>query len=131
MAKRPDQKKFEKVIRLATAFDKGLKNAVQSKKKELVNLSQQADSFRLERLRSALMAMDVDILAQGKQGIRVSYLKSAGINDMYTLSRTSLNKLKSIGGIGEPRTVTAAVVIFCSPLIYVHSLLYTPIDKKR
>ncbi len=116
MAKRPEQKKFEKVIRLATAFDKGLRSAIDSKKKELVNLSKCADAFRMERLRSALMAMDVDILSQGKQGIRVSYLKGAGINDMYTLSRTSLNKLKSIGGIGEQnaqliREMTEKIVI--------------------
>lgn len=49
---------------------------------------------------NTLRSMNVDELSKEKSGIRVSALKKAGYNDLYTISQKNLSQLVSIDGIG-------------------------------
>lgn len=50
---------------------------------------------------SVLRAMDIDCLNSGKQGLRISALRRAGISNMWQLCSLSRSRLVNISGIGE------------------------------
>lgn len=101
MSQKPDYNRIKALVNLAYEIDNGLHDAVNSQKNEITAVRQSADSFFKGKLRDTLEGMDVDILSQGKQGIRVSLLRDAGINNIYQLSALSLPVLESLPGIGE------------------------------
>ena len=67
---------------------------------ELARLRKAADQFLDEKFKAALQEMDVEILNQDKQKIRVSYLRSTGIQNIWQLSRLSRQQLEALDGIG-------------------------------
>ncbi len=100
MATKPDYKQVKDLIKQAQAVDNKLKLSLNSQRDEIANVRQTADNFYNDKLKSTLESIDVEILAQGKQGIRVQSLKDAGINNIYQLSQMTTPKLQTVNGIG-------------------------------
>lgn len=100
MATKPDYKQVKDLIKQAQAVDNRLKLSLNSQRDEIANVRQTADNFYNDKLKSTLESIDVEILAQGKQGIRVQTLKEAGINNIYQLSQMTTPKLQTVNGIG-------------------------------
>lgn len=100
MATKPDYKQVKDLIKQAQAVDNRLKMSLNSQRDEIANVRQTADIFYNDKLKSTLESIDVEILAQGKQGIRVQSLKDAGINNIYQLSQMTTPKLQTVNGIG-------------------------------
>lgn len=100
MATKPDYKQVKDLIKQAQAVDNRLKMSLNSQREEIANVRQTADIFYNDKLKSTLESIDVEILAHGKQGIRVQSLKDAGINNIYQLSQMTTPKLQTVNGIG-------------------------------
>ena len=100
MSSKPDKKRVRLFISRSREIDNWLKTALDGEKKELAQLRRAADQFAQDKFRAALEAMDVEMLAQGKSGIRVSYLKSAGIRNLYQLSQKTKAQIEALEGIG-------------------------------
>ncbi|MBQ3093556.1 MAG: hypothetical protein IJC52_00140, partial [Clostridia bacterium] len=101
MSNKPDYKQIKSLIKQATDIDKRLKAALETQKEDIAAVRRAADAFYAARFQASLESMDVDMLSQGKQGIRVAPLKSAGITNIYQLSKMTLPRIEAIGGIGE------------------------------
>ena len=100
MSTKPDYKQTKSLIAKAYDIDSKLKNSINSQREEVSAVRSCADNFYKERLRSTLESLDVDMLSQGKQGIRVSNLRNAGLNNIYQLSQMSYPRIEAISGIG-------------------------------
>lgn len=100
MSTKPDYKQTKSLIAKAYDIDSKLKNSINSQREEVSAVRSCADNFYKERLRSTLESLDVDMLSQGKQGIRVFNLRNAGINNIYQLSQMSYPRIEAISGIG-------------------------------
>ena len=100
MGNKPDHQQIKGLIGRAYETDGRLLAARDSQRGEITALRRAADLFYQERLRSALEALDVEMLSQGKQGIRVSYLQNAGIRNLYQLSKMTRPGIEAIAGIG-------------------------------
>lgn len=100
MASRPDKKQVKHLIASARSIDAELKAAIDAQKAEIAQLRRAADTFYNEKRKAELASIDLDILAQGKSGIRVSNLKSAGIQNIFELSQMSRAQIESVDGIG-------------------------------
>lgn len=100
MGNRPDKKQTKSLVKRTRELDCWIKTAIDAQKEEVAQLRRGADLFVNEKYKAELDAMDVDMLAQGKQGIRVSSLKSAGIRSMYQLSQMSQTQIEAVEGIG-------------------------------
>ncbi len=102
MANKPDKQYVKSLIEYFRIVCANLKNSYFSDEKtEIDAIRKSADALLQQRLVSELMSIDVDILSNSKQGIRVSYLKDARINNIFELSKMSLLQLESISGIGK------------------------------
>jgi len=97
---KPDKKQIKKNIKQAQQIDNRLKTALDGEREELAQLRRTADQFLKLRIQSTLESMDVEMLTQGKQKIRVSYLRSAGIINMWQLSQMSRQQIEALEGIG-------------------------------
>jgi len=100
MSERPDKKQVKNLIKRAQSIDAGFKTAIDSEKSEIASVRRAVDVFYNDKLKAELESMSVDMLSQGKQGIRVSYLKDAGINNIYELSQLSQVRIEALEGIG-------------------------------
>jgi hypothetical protein len=100
MSNKPDKKQIKSNIRQAQQIDSRLKAALDGEREELAKLRKAADQFLSARIQASLEAMDVDMLTQGKQKIRVSYLRSAGVQNMWQLSKLSRQQIEALDGIG-------------------------------
>ncbi len=100
MSNKPDKKQIKNAIKQAKEIDNRLKAAIDAEKEEITRLRREADAFYNAKLQAVLEDMDVEMLSQGKQKIRVSYLRSNGINNIWQLSKLSRQKLDAIDGIG-------------------------------
>ena len=100
MGNRPDKKQTKSLVKRTRELDCWIKTAIDAQKEEVAQLRRGADLFVNEKYKAELDAMDVNMLAQGKQGIRVSNLKSAGIRSMYQLSQMSRTQIEAVEGIG-------------------------------
>ena len=100
MSNKPDKKQIKSNIRQAQQIDSRLKAALDGEREELAKLRKAADQFLSARIQASLEAMDVDMLTQGKQKIRVSYLRSAGVQNMWQLSKMSRQQIEDLDGIG-------------------------------
>ena len=100
MDRKPDYQYTKALISQAQAIDQYLRAALDSQKAEIAAVRRAGEAFYQQRLQAALAGLDVDMLAQGKQGIRVAALKKAGIHTIYQLSRLSRPQIEAIDGIG-------------------------------
>ena len=100
MGSKPDKKQIKSNIKQTQQIDRRLKAALDGEREELIQLRKAADLFLNTRIRESLEAMDVEMLTQGKQKIRVSYLRSAGVQNMWQLSKMSRQQIEALDGIG-------------------------------
>ena len=100
-----DKTKVKLLTAKAVSIDKFLYEAANSERTETSEIKKSADVFFKEKFKEELCSMDVDILLQGKNGIRTAPLKNAGINNIYELSKFSLSRLDAISGIGDKGAV--------------------------
>ena len=101
MASKIDRKRVRVLTDNAGKMDKFLFDAAGSENGEVTAVRKAADLFFKEKFKEELSAMDVDMLAAGKSGIRTAPLKAAGIHNIYELSKLSRIKLEAINGIGD------------------------------
>lgn len=101
MSTRPDKKQVKSLMEAVRLIDSELKSSIDAQKAEIAQLRQAADVFCSEKRKEALAGIDVEILAQGKHGIRVACLKSAGIRNILQLSQMNRMQLEALDGIGE------------------------------
>lgn len=102
MANKPDRQYVKSIVEYIKYVCTTLKNSYFSDEKaEIDAIRKSADALLQQRLVTELQSIDVDILSNSKQGIRVSYLKDAGIHNIYELSKLSVIKLETISGIGK------------------------------
>lgn len=100
MKVKPDYKQAKELINSAYQIDSKLRASFDSQRGEIAAVRKAADAFYINKVNSALMGLDVDILSQSKQGIRVAQLRKAGINNIYDLSKLSRPQIESLEGIG-------------------------------
>ena len=100
MSIKPDYKHTKELISRADEIVRSLRESLDAQRGEIAAVRSSADAFYEERLKSALEELDVDMLSQGKQGIRVSSLKDAGVDNIYKLSRMTRPRIEAIQGIG-------------------------------
>ena len=101
MGNRPDFKQIKEMLSHAAAIDSAMKTALTEENAEISNVRKAAENFYNDKFQTELKSMDVDLLAQGKQGIRVSSLRTAGITNLYQLSAMSVGRLEALQGIGQ------------------------------
>ena len=100
MSTKPDYNYTKELISRADEIVRSLRASLDAQRGEIAAVRSSADAFYEERLRSALEELDIDILSQGKQGIRVSSLRNAGVNNIYQLSKMSRPRIEAMEGIG-------------------------------
>ncbi len=100
MKVKPDYKQTKELINSAYQIDGKIRAVVDSQRGEVAAVRKAADAFYINKVNSALMGLDVDILSQSKQGIRVAQLRKAGINNIYELSKLSRPQIEALEGIG-------------------------------
>ncbi len=105
MATKPDYKQIKNILDRASAIDNAMKTALDGQAAEIAAVRRAAEAFYNNKFNAELSAMDVEMLMQGKQGIRVANLRSAGITNVYMLSQMSIPRLESIDGIGHQGAV--------------------------
>lgn len=95
-----DRGQIKKLIKLATDTDAGYKKIIDAEGSQIMAVRNAAQAMYSDRLKTALMAMDTEHLAKGKQGIRVSLLVDAGIKNIWQLSQMSCGQIEAIHGVG-------------------------------
>ena len=100
MGIKPDKKQIKANIRQTQQIDRRLKAALDEERDDLAQLRKAADQFLNAKIQATLESMDVEMLTQGKQKIRISYLRTAGIQNMWQLSKMSRQQLEALNGIG-------------------------------
>ncbi len=100
MSTKPNFGDNKSLIKQALNIDSTLNASIHSQSKELAAVRQAADAFYSYKFKAELEGLDIDILTQGKQGIRISYLRNVGINNIYQLSKMSYYQIEAISGIG-------------------------------
>ncbi len=70
------------------------------RKDEIALIRTKGEALFQQKHREHLTNISVDILSADKQGIRVAYLKAAGINNLYELSQLNYSQIRKIEGIG-------------------------------
>lgn len=105
MSEKPNFKQIKILLQRVAAVDSFMKTALEGQKAEIAQVRQAADDFYRERFKAELESMDVELLAQGKQGIRVANLRSAGITNVFQLSEMSVPRLEALEGIGQQGAV--------------------------
>lgn len=97
---KPDKKIIKQNIKRTEQQDRWIKSALDGEREEIAQLRKAADQFLNAKYQSALESMDVEMLSQSKQKIRISYLRSAGIDNIWQLSRMSRQQIEDLDGIG-------------------------------
>jgi len=100
MATKPNYKEIKAMLDQAYTVDRAAHAALDGQAEEIKQLRQAAEGFYQAKFQAELEAMDVELLAQGKQGIRVASLRSAGIQNLHQLSGWSIPRLEALEGIG-------------------------------
>lgn len=108
---RPDSRVLRTRSDNTAAALSALKSIRKDTEKQKKNISSALTALEEKQVSSLLSAMDVEELNRAKRGIRVSALRSAGINDLEQVYRRSRGSLESIEGIGEQsaRTIYTTV----------------------
>lgn len=100
MQTKPDRQEIKHLIDHANSIDQRLQRSIQAQRDEIAAVRRAADGFYTAKLKAALEELDIEMLSQGKQGIRISYLRNAGIDNIFQLSKMSCAKIEAINGIG-------------------------------
>ncbi|MBQ3527036.1 MAG: DEAD/DEAH box helicase [Clostridia bacterium] len=100
MSERPDKKQVKDLVRRAESQNARFAKALDGQKAEIAEVRRAADLFYNEKFKAELCAMSVDMLTQSKQGVRVTHLKAAGIENVYQLSQLSRMQIEAFDGIG-------------------------------
>ena len=98
---RPDPGRVKELLALAQQTEKQLKKILDSEQSYKEAAQKAAQALFDDRLRKTLETMDVDHINRAKQGIRVSALKDAGIDNIWKLSRLSEDEICRVEGLGE------------------------------
>lgn len=98
---RPDGKRVREMIGAAQRIDRRLGEVMGTEPEQRRGAQAAAQALFQDRLRAALEEMDVEHINKGKQGIRVSLLREAGMENVYQVSQLSYQKLCAIEGLGE------------------------------
>ena len=115
----PDHKQIKSLCKLIEQIDSTMKTALSGQAGEIAQVRRAAEAFYSDKFRAELEAMDVEMLSQGKQGIRVAQLRSAGIQNIWQLSQLSIPRLEALEGIGQQSAVK------------IHSLTAQIVDNTR
>ena len=98
---RPDPSYTKYMIEQASRIDSRLKIVIDSELVQRQEAQRAATALYEEQLRLALEAMDVEHINKAKQGIRISLLRDAGIQNVYQASKLSFRQICDIDGLGE------------------------------
>lgn len=98
---RPDSARLKALLAEADSVDSQLKQISESQRSQRKQVQDAAQALYDARLRQALEEMDVDHINKAKQGIRISILRDAGIENVYQASGLSYRYLCQLDGIGE------------------------------
>lgn len=98
---RPDKDRTKELILLAKRLDTGLQYIVSAHEVAGHGATEAAQALYRHRLRRTLEEMDVEQLNKSKQGLRISLLRDAGVNNVWQVSGMSFSQICSIDGLGE------------------------------
>lgn len=98
---RPDSQNTRAMIDMASRIDSRLKTIIDAEPSMLRAAQNAAQNLFEERVRGELEAMDIEHINKAKQGIRVSLLRSAGIQNVYQASKLTFRQICDIDGLGE------------------------------
>ncbi len=98
---RPAAAEVKAMVAEATRIEAGLLNMQKSETNQRRAAQKAAQALYDDRIRKALMEMDVEHINRGKRGIRVGLLRNNGIENIWQLSQKSFSQLCSIDGLGE------------------------------
>ena len=98
---RPDSQRTKTLLETASRIDTRLREAMDSEPVQRRAAQDAAQALFDQRMRSALEEMDIEHINRAKQGIRVSLLRDAGIQNVYQASRLSFSEICAIDGLGE------------------------------
>ena len=98
---RPESQHTKTLLETASRIDTRLREAMDSEPVQRRAAQDAAQALFDQRMRSALEEMDIEHIHRAKQGIRVSLLRDAGIQNVYQASRLSFSEICAIDGLGE------------------------------
>ncbi len=93
-------KEINETVRQSLLLKEKVEKILDERKDEIADIRVKAENFFQQKHREHLSGISVDILSSDRQGIRVAYLKAAGINNMYQLSQLNYSQIRKIEGIG-------------------------------
>ena len=98
---RPDAAQTRSMIRYAQQIDAKYKSISESESTHWQNAKTAAQALFEHRVVQTLINMDIEQVNKGKQGIRVSLLRDAGVQNIFQVSRMSFQQICDIDGIGD------------------------------
>ena len=98
---RPDAQDTKRMIEMAARIDRRLKAVLDEEAIQRQAAQQAAQSLYNHRIRETLEDMDIEHINKAKQGIRVSLLRDAGVQNVYQVSRMSFQQICDIDGLGD------------------------------
>ncbi|MBQ8164820.1 MAG: DEAD/DEAH box helicase [Clostridia bacterium] len=98
---RPNSNKIKSMIENAARIDARLREIIESEHIQRSTAQEAAQNLFDERVRSELESMDIEHINRAKQGIRVSLLRDAGIQNVYQASKLTFSQICDIDGLGE------------------------------
>ena len=98
---RPEAAAVKAMIAEATRIDAGLLAMEKTESMQRRAAQQAAQALYDDRIRKTLEEMDVEHINRSKQGIRISLLRDAKIENIWQLSQKSFQHLNAIPGLGE------------------------------
>jgi len=98
---RPDPREVRAMMDTAARIEGMFREAWDSEKIHRQEAQRCARNFREAVLRRELEGMDIEHINRAKQGIRVSLLRSAGVQNIWQASRMSFRQICDIDGLGE------------------------------
>ncbi len=102
---RPDYSLIKNEIRQLIKHDIQLKKIIDNESIFRTELRKAIPAYTEELIKNTLEDIDIEQLNSDKQGIRISALKNAGIDNLYQLSQLSQKQIDTIEGIGEQTAV--------------------------
>ena len=98
---RPDSGQIKSMVEIAARIDTRLREVMDSEPTQRRAAQEAAQNLFDDRMRCALEAMDVEHINKAKQGIRVSVLRDAGIQNVYQASKLTFSQICDLDGLGE------------------------------
>jgi len=98
---RPDAGTVKAMMEAASRIDAKLQQVCASEDAQRRASQEAAQRLYDDRIREALVQMDVEHINNGKQGIRVGLLRDAGVENVWQASQLSFRQICDIDGLGE------------------------------